>query len=210
MTPQTNLLQILSLKTIDNQLGFGLRNRGIVLWLILSLIYLQQVFFYLETSIQSNGNSYLVEDGLLALMQWWWDLRCTKCLFRPVDRLGNRRSSTRSPICLILFIIIWKIITSSSLKWKPSENLLRSSHEVKIEDEAKPRPAFSPVLSLHPSIVIVNTNNKIKGKFDDISLCSSAELSRAPFTHSHHPLLLPRLGLHFLFSSFFFSTDILP
>ena len=54
------------------------------------------------------------------------------------------------PICLFLFIIIWKIITSSSLKWKPSENLLRSSHEVKIEDEAKPRPAFSPVLSLHP------------------------------------------------------------
>ena len=69
MTPQTNLLQILSLKTIDNQLGFGLRNIGIVLWLILSLIYLRQVFFYLETSIQSNGNSYLVEDGLLALMQ---------------------------------------------------------------------------------------------------------------------------------------------
>ena len=114
------------------------------------------------------------------------------------------------PICLFLSIIIRKIITSSSLKWKPSENLLRSSHEVKIEDEAKPRPAFSPVLSLHPSIVIVNTNKKIKGKFDDISLCSSAELSRAPFTHSHHPLLLPRLVLHFLFSSFFFSTDILP
>ena len=116
------------------------------------------------------------------------------------------------PICLFLSIIIWKIITSSSLKWKPSENLLRSSHEVKIEDEAKRRPAFSQVLSLHPSIVIVNTNNKIKGKFDDISLCSSAELSRAPFTHSQHPLLphLPRLVLHFLFSSFFFSTDNLP
>ena len=112
-------------------------------------------------------------------------------------------------ICLFLSIIICKIITST-LKWKPSENLLRSSHEVKIEDEAKPRPAFSPVLSLHPSIVIVNTNNKIKGKFDDISLCSSAELSRAPFTHSQHPLHLPSLVLHFLFSSFFFSTDNLP
>ena len=130
-----------------------------------------------------------------------------------VDRLGLAIIDDHPPdppICLFLFIIIWKIITSSSLKWKPSENLLRSSHEVKIEDEAKPRSAFSPVLSLHPSIVIVNTNNKIKGKFDDISLCSSAELSRAPFTHSHHPLLLPRLVLHFLFSSFFFSTDILP
>ena len=69
MTPQTNLLQILSLRTIDYQLGSGLRNRGIVLWLILSLIYLRQIFFSLETSIQSNGNSYLVEDGLLALMQ---------------------------------------------------------------------------------------------------------------------------------------------
>ena len=100
MTPQTNLLQILSLKTIDNQLGFGLRNRGIVLWLILSLIYLRKIFFSLETSIQSNGNSYLVEDGLLALMHWWWDLRCTKCLFRRGGQTradDNRRSSTRSP-----------------------------------------------------------------------------------------------------------------
>ena len=116
------------------------------------------------------------------------------------------------PICLILFIIIWKIITSSSLKWKPSENLLRSSHEVKIEDEAKPRPAFSPVLSLHPSIVIVNTNNKIKGKFDDISLCSSAELSRAPFTHSHHPFLLsfPSFpGLFFTFCSLPSSSPLI-
>ena len=65
MTPQTNLLQILSLRTIDYQLGFPEKQRHCSPPNFES----DQVFFYLEISFQSNGNSYLVEDGLLALMQ---------------------------------------------------------------------------------------------------------------------------------------------
>ena len=129
-----------------------------------------------------------------------------------VDRLGLTIIDDHPPdppICLFLFIIIWKIITSSSLKWKPSENLLRSSHEVKIEDEAKPRPAFSPVLSLHPSIALWSSTQTTKSR-ESLMISHFVPLPSSPGLHSPTPTTLSSFpGLFFTFCSLPSSSPLI-
>ena len=47
------------------------------------------------------------------------------------------------------------LLSQTFLDAVAADDILIPMFSWKIEDEAKPRPAFSPVLSLHPSIVIV-------------------------------------------------------